>query len=140
MLGIKPAQYKYLENQFNISRQVAIDKVHSFRKNKEEGNLSKAESTSYSSHAIDRQKAEPGSVSNDELAEIGVLMLTVAIDTTSSILNWCVVHLSLNQDVQQKLYAAFSINVNKSEKGELSEAMLLKAAAPYLHAVLRENH
>jgi len=140
MLGIKPAQYKHLEDQFNISRQVAMEKVHAFRKNKEEGKLSKAQSASYFSHAIDRQKAEPGSVSNDELAEIGVLMLTAAIDTTSSILNWCVVHLALNQDVQQKLYAELSINVNKSEKGELSEAMLLKAAAPYLHAIVRENH
>jgi len=46
----------------------------------------------------------------------------------------------MNQEVQQTLYQEISRNLVNFETGMVSEAMLTKAASPYLHAVIRENH
>ena len=86
--GVKLAEYKHFEEHFNISRRIATAKLEAFREKKEEQALSEAEKASYFSRAIDRMKANPDSISETELAEIGLLLLAASVDTTSSFLNW----------------------------------------------------
>jgi cytochrome P450 len=138
--GLKPAEYRNFEEKFSISRGIAKAKLDAFRKRKELQDITEAESASYFSRAIDRLKSDPDSISEDELAEIGLLLLAAAVDTTSSVMNWCIVHLAVNPNVQELLYQEISKNVSKSKDGQLTGAMISKAAAPFLHAVIRESH
>ncbi len=62
------------------------------------------ESASYFARAIDGLKADPDSLFDDKLAEIGGLLLAASVDTTSSALNWCIVPLAMNPNVQESLY------------------------------------
>merc|ERR1712159_956392 len=57
---------------------------------------------------------------------------------TSSMLNWCIIHLAMNKDVQEKLFKEISCNVTGD--GRLTEDYFSKSNSPYLNAVLRENH
>eukprot|EP00590_Aulacoseira_subarctica_P003800 CAMPEP_0172419148 /NCGR_PEP_ID=MMETSP1064-20121228/5590_1 /TAXON_ID=202472 /ORGANISM="Aulacoseira subarctica , Strain CCAP 1002/5" /LENGTH=442 /DNA_ID=CAMNT_0013158467 /DNA_START=120 /DNA_END=1448 /DNA_ORIENTATION=+ len=139
-LGFKPKEYAFFEKHLIISRKIANAKLDAFRKKKEKQLLNELESSSYFSRAIDRMKSNPESLSDDELAEIGSMLLNASVDTTSSILSWCIVHLAMNQEAQQTLYQEISRNLVNFETGMVSEAILTKAASPYLHAVIRENH
>ena len=138
--GFKPKEYAFFEKHFDISRKIANAKLEAFREKKEKHLLNELESSSYFSRAIDRMKSNPESLSDKELSEIGSLLLVASVDTTSSILGWCIVHLAMNQEVQQTLYQEISRNLRNSEMGIVSEAILTKAASPYLHAFVRENH
>ena len=138
--GIKLAEYKHFEEHFSISRCIATAKLEAFRGKKERQALTEAEKASYFSRAIDRMKADPESISEKELAEIGLLLLAASVDTTSSFLNWCIVHLAMNPDVQETLYLELSNNFRKSQEGELTAVMISKAVSPYLHATIRESH
>jgi cytochrome P450 len=137
-LGLKTSEYKNFEEQMNISRHIANAKLDAFWKKKELRNLNEAESISYYYRAIERFKADPDSISKEELGEIGGMILGASVDTTSSVLSWCIVHLAMNPSVQESLFEEISKNIKKY--GGLSEAMLSKAASPFLHAVVRESH
>ena len=55
--------------------------------------------------------------------------------TASSVLNWVLLHLALNPEVQQTLYE------EAVGAGEVTaERIATKAVYPYLHAVIREQH
>lgn len=139
-LGLKTSEYKHFEEQLSISRSIANAKLEAFWKKIEQGNLNEAESASYYYRAIERFKADPDSISEEELGEIGGMILVASVDTTSSVLSWCTVHLAMNPSVQESLYQEISKNLSESESGRLSEALLSKAASPFLHAVVRESH
>jgi len=87
--------------------------------------------------AIERQAAEESTISEPEPAEIIDLSLTAAVETTSCLLSWNMVNLSLNPDVQEKLYAEIADNV-ETVGGRITGATIGKQS-PYLHAVLRET-
>jgi len=53
-------------------------------------------------------------------------------------LNWCIIHLAMNKDVQEKLFTEISCNVTGDSR--LTEDYFSKSNSPYLNAVLRENH
>jgi len=143
-IGIKTSKYQYMEREFTRSRELAFAKVQNFRERKQRGELTERELASYASLAIDRQIAARGTdecVSDQEVSEIIVLALTAAIDTTSALLSWCLVHLAMNPQVQEKLYQEISHNVMSNPLGPiLTENALTKTSAPYLHAIMRENH
>jgi cytochrome P450 len=139
-LGMKTSEYKNFEEQLSISRHIANSKLEAFWKKMELRNLTEAESASYYYRAIERFKADPDSISKEELGEIGGMILVASVDTTSSVLSWCIVHLAMNPSVQETLYEEISKNLSTSESGRLSEALLSKAASPFLHAVVRESH
>ena len=143
-LGIKTSKYQYMERELLRSRELAFAKVQNFRERKQRGQLTERELASYASLSIDRQLAARGtdeSVSDQEVSEIIVLALSAAIDTTSAVLNWCLVHLAMNPQVQEKLYQEISQNVMSNPRGPfLTEHVLTKASSPFLHAIMRENH
>jgi cytochrome P450 len=66
---------------------------------------------------------DPDSISKEELGEIGGMILVASVDTTSSVLSWCIVHLTMNPSVQEFLYVEISKNLSTLESGRSSEAM-----------------
>jgi cytochrome P450 len=139
-LGFKTVDCKRFEDNLTVSRSIANAKLETLRRRKEQQDLTEAENSSYFSRSIDRLNAEPQLLSYEELAEIICFLQTASVATTSSILNWCIVHLAMNPVVQDELYQEISSNVKNSKEGQISEAMLSKVLSPFLHAVIRESH
>jgi cytochrome P450 len=136
-VGIKTDMYKEMSQSFGTAFDIAEKKYQKFRKRSDANELTEAEKSSYLGRAIIRQ-AEDDTIREEELAEIIKVALTAAIDTTSSLLSWNLLHLALNPEVQEKLHAEILESTTKC--GGLSAEALRKANVPYLHAVLRETH
>lgn len=159
-LGIKTPLYRDMVKSFDIAKGIAGTKYHAFRRRHDAGELTEEEQASYLGRAIVRQQlhaaegmdgGENSGVSEEELAELMDLALIAAIDTTSSMISWNMLHLAMNPDVQEKLHselveataadaAAGDDGDGDSRNGELSATSIKKRASPYLHAVLRETH
>jgi len=141
-LGIKSKAYSTFHENFDIAREIAAQKFKRFKERKVNGDLeSDFERNSYASLALDRYFSalgEEGALEEDEVGEIINVALIAAVDTTSAMLNWCIVHLAMNEDVQEKLFKEISCNVTGD--GRLTEDYFSKSNSPYLNAVLRENH
>jgi len=143
-LGIKSDLYRTFETRFSRAREIAHSKIKRFRQQKANGKLTnRFQETSYASLSIDRCTAAVGqenALSEDEAAEMIVMGLIAALDTTSSMLNWTMIHLALNPNVQEELYNEVSKNVAELGAKELTDACFTKSKNKYLDAVLRENH
>ena len=81
---------------------------------------------------------EEGALEEEDVGEIIMVALIAALDTTSAMLNWCIVHLAMNPHVQEELHKEISSNV--TSEGHLSTDYFSKANSAYLNAILRENH
>ena len=136
-MGIKTCMYHEMAQSFATAFDIAEKKYREFRKRNDADELTEAEKSSYLYRAIIRQ-AEDESIRENELADIIRVALTAAIDTTSSLLSWNLLHLALNPHVQEKLHAELLESTRKC--GGLNEEALRKANAPYLHSLLRETH
>lgn len=141
-LGIKTKLYSTFSDNFDVARRLASQKLESFKERKANGEVhTDFEKQSYASLAIDRyltSLGEEGALEEDDIGEIIVIALIAALDTTSAMLNWCVVHLAMNPVVQEELFKEISSNVTTD--GHLTEEYFSKANSAYLNAVLRENH
>jgi len=137
-IGIDTTLYTSMKNNLDACEEIALKKIEAFKKRKAEGKLNEIEKASYLSRAIDRQK-EGSNITENEMKELSMILLLSAVDTTSSLLHWILVHLALNQDVQQNLHDVLQDTV-KQYDGHLCADALSKKSIPYLHAVIRENH
>ena len=137
-MGIDTKLYNSMKNNLDACEEIALKKIEVFKKRKANGELNEIEEVSYLSRAIDRQK-EDSNITEDEMKELSMILLISAVDTTSSLLHWVLVHLALNQDVQQNLYHMLQETVKKYD-GNLCADALSKKSISYLHAVIRENH
>ncbi len=137
-MGITTPTYRKFEVALDRVNEIANDKINAFKKKWERGELNESELSSYIAHAFERQK-EGEAISPETLREITMITLNSGVDTTSNFICWAMVHLSLNPDVQEKLYQELKENVDKNE-GTLSSDIISKSKSPYLHAVLRESH
>ena len=141
-IGIKTKDYAAFEANFDESRRIATSKMKEFRRRKENGELSEFEQNSYASRALDRfleSAGEDGALEEDEVTEILVVALIAAMDTTSSMLNWCLIHLAMNPGIQEELRKEVEANVAKAG-GSLTVDCFTKSNNVYLDAFLRENH
>jgi len=144
-LGITTPTYEKFEKAMDVVNAIANDKIQAFMTKWENGDLNEAERASYVAHTFERQKMDEGKenvkgkVSPKEMTEIVMFALNAGVDTTSTFICWAMVHLSLNLDVQDRLYDELKSNLDNNG-GVLSSAMLTKTNTPYLHAVLRESH
>jgi len=138
-LGITTPTYEKFEKAMDTVNTIANDKTRAFMTKWENGELNEAEKASYVAHTFERQKKGDGAVSPEEMTEIVMFALNAGVDTTSTFICWAMVHLSLNLDVQDRLYAELKSNLD-GNGGTLSSEVLTKTSAPYLHAVLRESH
>mmetsp|Transcript_11169 Transcript_11169/g.23142 ORF Transcript_11169/g.23142 Transcript_11169/m.23142 type:complete len:503 (+) Transcript_11169:97-1605(+) len=143
-IGIKTKLYSEFERNFGTAREIAHEKVKRFRKRKANDELQDDfEDNSYANLSIDRQLSAVGqedALREDEAAEMIVVGLVAAVDTTSALLNWTITHLALNPDVQEELYKEISQNVANVGAGTLTVDCFGKSNNVYLDAVLRENH
>lgn len=128
---------RQMSDGFTLARTYGKVMVEEFIEREAAGKLDEYEKKSYLYGMIQRQKA--GTVSVDEVVELCTLLLSAAVDTTSSVINWNLVHLALNQDVQEKLHTELKTTL---KGGDLDEKTISSGRGwlPYLHAVNRETH
>lgn len=143
VFGTKTKLYSTFEENFAVARGIASQKVENFKARKATGKLlTDFENQSYASLAIDRYLSSLGekdSLMEDDVGEIIMVALIAALDTTSSLLNWCIIHLAMNPSVQENLYLEIYSNA-AANGGILTEDCFSKSNSVYLNAVLRENH
>lgn len=143
-LGIKSSMYKNFEKDFGLARDIAARKVKDFWKRKDNGDLKNDfEKNSYASLAIDRYLSSIGTddeMDEEDVYEVVMLGLIAALDTTSSVLNWSILHLAMNPHVQEVLHEEVYENVAMAGAGTLTPECFAKSSNTYLDAVLRENH
>ena len=108
---------------YRIHRQL----MEQFMIKSEAGELDEYEESSYLARALERQKNSE--LSLHEVHDLIFAGLLINIEITSSALNWGLVHLALNPDVQQKLF-------EECRGGEYSTIAELE----YLNAFIREVH
>ena len=137
--GVETELHKSFVKEMDIVHSIAKAKIERFIVRYDRDELNDVEKASYLARAIERFRAEDSSVSAEEFKDICVLLLNASVDTTSTFIAWLVVHLSVNPDVQQKLYEEVKANIEQ-EGGELTAEMLTKKRSPYLHATMRESH
>lgn len=137
-LGIKTSLYKQMGREFGKTMEISSRKYDAFRAKYDSGNLTEKERNSYLARAIERQAAEDSTVTEAELAELIDASLLAAVDTTSSLISWNMMHLAVNPGVQEKLHAELVENT-KATEGHMTAETIGKRS-PYLHAVVRESH
>jgi cytochrome P450 len=137
-LGFKTKLYKEMVRSFEKANGISKKKYEAFRKRSNENDLTEKEKQSYLGRAIVRQAEEDSDISESDLVELIDISLVAAVDTTSSLLSWNIMHLAMNRNVQDKLRAELVESVAKH--GGLNSQALKRSSAPYLHAVIRESH
>lgn len=137
-MGIKTGLYNEMGSNLGKSMKISRKKYEAFRERYEAGDLTEEERNSYLARAIERQAAEGSTISEYELAELIEMSLLAAVDTTSSLLAWNMMHLAINPDVQEKLHAELAENA-KASGGRITADTIGKKS-PYLQAVIRESH
>lgn len=88
--------------------------------------LDEYEADSYLARALKRQ-SDGSDVTVQEVLDLVFAGLLAAVDTSSCALNWCLVHLALNEQVQQRL------SEECAEDAPVAEM-------EYLNAFIREQH
>lgn len=131
-------RYKEFSRSFLETDVIAKKMAAAFEEKLQNGDLSEFEKNSYFGHAVERQKEsedEDGkNVSLQEMRELCIFALIASVDTTSSVLNWVLLHLALNPDAQQKLFEEVK------REGIAVDKIGKRKSFPYLHAVIREQH
>ena len=128
-----------MAESFSTAFDIARKKYDAFRERSDAKQLTDAEKSSYLERAIIRQKEEgDNNVSDEELVELINVGLVAAVDTTSAMLSWNMMHLALNPEVQEKLRSELIESIEKC--GGLNSEALRRGNIPYLHAMLRETH
>jgi len=148
LLGIQSGIYSTFDENFSIAREIGYRKLNNFKERKANGELqTDFEKLSYASLAMDRYLASVGqedSLEEEDVGELIMVALIAALDTTSAVLNWCIIHLAMNPHVQEELYKEISRNIAKADDGDGTTSLTVdcfsKSNTVYLDAVLRENH
>eukprot|EP00579_Thalassiosira_antarctica_P019371 CAMPEP_0201954862 /NCGR_PEP_ID=MMETSP0904-20121228/2682_1 /ASSEMBLY_ACC=CAM_ASM_000553 /TAXON_ID=420261 /ORGANISM="Thalassiosira antarctica, Strain CCMP982" /LENGTH=606 /DNA_ID=CAMNT_0048498953 /DNA_START=1 /DNA_END=1821 /DNA_ORIENTATION=+ len=140
LLKLETSKMKHCFEGFDAAWAIARDKIESFIERKERGELSENEQVSYLSRALDRQKEEGSNVTVREVMELAFISMFAAVDTTSSVLSWNLLHIARSPDIQEKLFQEISASVEKVGYGNITAEVLSKSNAPYLHALIRETH
>jgi len=140
-LGIKTDTYKKFVENLDNAYDIVLHQINDFRERRARNELSDSENISLLAKQMDRQERNMGTedeVSLKEMTELQFLQLLVAVDTTSSVINWTLLHLAMNPDVQQKLRDEVISNLDAGSN--ITYDGITRKHAPYMHAVLRENH
>jgi len=132
-------------SQFNknwrTSAAYATQLVDDFLERRDRGELNEFETNSYI--AVNLEKTEKDGLTLQEFKEVTGFLLAVSVDTTSSIINWVLVHLAFYPEVQRKVRREI-LSYMKVDGGSSDLANTLAMGAiqvfPYLCAVIREVH
>jgi cytochrome P450 len=142
-MNFKTKMYKEFEICADVVFDISREKIRQFQKLYNQDKLDELQKQSYLANAL-RRRAELSDsdiVTEEMMIDICTVLLTASVDTTSGVMGWALLHISLNEDVQEKLFQELHTNVTTNETGRLSAEMFDKRSkTPYLHAVLRESH
>uniref|UniRef100_A0A7S1B828 Cytochrome P450 n=2 Tax=Corethron hystrix TaxID=216773 RepID=A0A7S1B828_9STRA len=133
--------YDSFSNGWKNAREIAMEKSYAFMDRASEDRLEgDFQRRSYLANALRRQ-AEGDAVTREELAEMGFLILSASLDTTSALVNWLVLHLALSPSTQRTLRKELTAAMRDRGAETLVPEMYQQVRTlPYLHAVLRESH
>lgn len=104
---------------------------------KSDEELDEFEKKSWLFHAKKRQ-VEEQSVSEEEMIEMATVALSAAVDTTSSLIAWNILHLATNHEAQEKVYQELTNAIQEAGENGLSLDSLSKKTTPYFFACVRE--
>ena len=121
-------QFKRFAKSMDAAHRIHTKLMKQFISKLKSDDLDEFEEESYLARALKRQ-SDSDDVSEQEVLDLVFAGLLAAIDTSSSALNWSLIHLALNPGVQQKLHEECS-SAPDSSVAELE----------YLNAFIREQH
>ena len=143
-LGIKTAKWNEMIKHWKTVQEIGALKLDRFIEKRQKGELNVVEKASYFANALERYEAQPegdeGNLTIDEVKQLCILSLFVSVDTTSTVTSWNLVHLALNQDVQEKLHDEIAAAVDSIGEGELTASVVERSNTPYLTAFVRETN
>lgn len=137
-VGIQTPTYKSFCAHMDEALELGVKKIKAFHDEKNAGQLNEGETASYLSRVIERQQRDK-SISYREMVDLVFLTMVVSVDTTSAVLNWTLLHLALNPDVQQSLREEVLRNLDENT-GKVTAEGISDKRAPYMVATLRETH
>jgi len=140
MIGMNTADFNEFHAAYDIVSQIGRKKVQHFYEKYKNDELNENEKACYLAGALKRYESGQSNLSLDEIFELCVFGLWAAVDTTSSVAGWNIVHLALNPHVQDKLYDNLKRAVSSTGKKILTPEVFKRANSPYLHAVVRETY
>lgn len=82
----------------------------------------------------------PGKMTVEEFKEQGITLLLAGVDTTQSVMNWNLVHLARNPEVQERLREEVVSVFGRQGILRVEPFEKLRSQLPYLKAVVREAH
>ena len=138
-MGIKSKTYKEFYKEWLLAINYGMEKISELEKKKEAGTLTESEEASYWNQAMDRWRTGETDLTKDEVNKICLILLNVSVDTTAVKTAWHLLHIALNEEVQEKLYEEVSQNVRESD-GKITPDILAPSKSPYLNAVMRESN
>jgi len=137
-LNLSTKRFDAFCSKFDDAQDRCAEIVDDFIARKQRGELDEREMRSYVSKTLEWYEQEARDISFDQVKNIFFILLTAAVDTTSSIINWSMINLALNPDVQEKLRAEIQQHL---QEGDVASIILKRREeVPYLHAFIRETH
>jgi len=135
-LGLSTSRFDKFCDSFNRAQDRVTEMIDDFMRSRERGELQDWEKTSYCFSTLDYYEKECSDMNLEDIKTLFFGLLTAAVDTTSGVINWILVHLALNPEVQDKLYAEM-----ETQNFDIAKILLQrKEEVPYLHAIMRESH
>lgn len=138
-LGLKTTRYKLMTASYDSAWGIWQKKSLSFMQLYDQGKLTENQKTSYLGRAINRQDVSENDISVKEMLELCFVALFAAVDTSSSVMGWNLLHIAANPVVQERLYNELTCNA-LGKDGKLLCVAFEPSKLPYLYAVLRETH
>lgn len=83
---------------------------------------------------------ESGQMTKEEYKDVGITMLLAGVDTTQAVMNWNVLHLAQNPEVQDRLREEVKSVFGPEGILAVEPFQKMRAELPYLRAVVREVH
>lgn len=134
--GYETSQMKKFKGHMDIVDDIARRRAKSFLDRAKKGELTEDEKKSYFNKLIERQ-SESG-ISEEEMIESAILVMTAGVDTTASKTSWNILQLAIHPDIQETLYQQIQ-KAMEEEDGDLA-AVIEKSKVPLLSAFVRETH
>jgi cytochrome P450 len=159
--GYTSQLYQQFEHSWETVIDIAGTKIRQLHDKQAQGTLNEHEQASYWNQAYIRRVHEHSILTADEVDYITYFLLGAGVDTTSAKLAWHILHASLNEEAQEKVYhevVRFAQQQQQQQQRHttssrhtsrhhhddgkllLHEDYFTAANSPYLHAFLRESH
>ena len=138
-MGIKSKAYIEMYNDWTQALDYGMKKIVELETKKENGLLTDSEEASYWNQAIKRWEEGDTGLTKEEVNKICLILFNLSVDTTSTKTAWHLLHVGLNEEVQNTLYAELQSLVQESD-GNLTPEIFAESKSPYLNAIIRESN